>query len=77
MRPSKDCAPAGQTAGARGDTTAANTPKPTGGRPQYQGNLNGRNHDQRPPRWEAPEGWAAAELLEALWGPPRNRRNRA
>ena len=39
------------------------------GRPEFQGKAaNGRNRDQKPPRWQAPAGWHALELLERLWG---------
>lgn len=68
MRRPKDCAPAGQGAEARGDTTTQKR-KHTGGRPPVQGNRTDRNPSQPAPRWEPPRGQDAAnDVAHALRG---------
>jgi hypothetical protein len=63
---------AGSRSQNKADDDSAN---PRTGRPTHQGkSAPARNACQRPPQWEPPAGWPAAELLEALWGPPRRRR---
>ena len=71
MKRKRDCAPAGQTARARGNTGTTGEAKHTGGRPPNQGIRTQRNSKQRAPRWPEPAGLAALDRLTALWGPPR------
>lgn len=49
------------------DVETAQQGKNNGGRPAAQGNRVERNRDQRPPRWDPPRGWTAAELLDKVW----------
>lgn len=41
---------------------------PAIGRPEFQGNLNGRNRSQPAPTWPVPAGADAALELARLWG---------
>ena len=54
-------------AGAGNNSRSATcNPQPKGGRPEYQGNLNGRNWKQRAPKWKEPTELGAASLLVRL-----------
>ncbi len=48
-------------------TSTAGTRKPTGGRPEAQGNRTARNACQPAPTWPVPGGQDAALMLEKCW----------
>ena len=54
----------------RAQTKIQSEHKTATGRPELQGNGNARAACQPPPRWTAPQGWDALEILARHWPEP-------